>query len=197
MGWRFGHLLHYSRSKLWLPCDNPHRTGDMAGAQKKVLVRLNSGAILSGYLPSAGIAGGGSVSLLDLEGRSTVVALSDIRVVSYVREFTGGDLWESRNALKRTFPARPRGEGIWLRLTTREGDVVEGLASPDITFLDGVLEDGGVYLTPPDTRGNTQRLFLPRAALVSAEFLGVMLPAARRTAVKPVREPQPWLFNEP
>lgn len=168
----------------------------MAGGQKKVLVRLNSGAIVSGYLPATDIAVDGKVSLMDLEGRSVTFPISDIRVISYVREFTAGDLWESRNAIKRTFPSRPRGEGIWLRLTLRDGDLVEGLSSPDISFLDGILTDGGVYLTPPDTRGNTQRLFLPRASLASAEFLGVLLPAAKRSAVKPVREPQPSLFGE-
>lgn len=169
----------------------------MAGAQKKVLVRLHAGGVVHGYLPAVGIAAGGQVAVLDLEGRSILFPLNDIRVISYVREFTGGDLWESRNSLKRTFPARPRGEGIWLRMVLRDGDVVEGLAPPDVSFLDGLMEDGGLFLTPPDTRGNTQRLFMPRGSVASVEFLGVVMPAARRAAVKPVREPQPSLFGEP
>lgn len=169
----------------------------MAGAQKKVLVRLHSGTVVSGYLPSSNIVANSQVPMLDLEGRSISFPITNIHVVSYVRDFSAGDLWENRNALKRTFPARPRGEGIWLRLTLRDGDIVEGLAAPDISFVDGILDDSGIFLTPPDTRGNTQRLFLPRTSLASAEFLGVLLPAAKRAAVKPVREPQPSLFGEP
>ena len=70
--------------------------------------------------------------------------------------------------------ARPRTEGLWLRLTFRSGEVMEGLAPTDQTLLDGLIEDSGLFLTPPDTRSNTQRLWIPASSMTELEIVAVI-----------------------
>jgi hypothetical protein len=47
------------------------------------------------------------------------------------------------------------------------------------TFLARPRTDG-LFLTPPDTRSNTQRLFVPRAALTELQLLAVITTPSRR-----------------
>ena len=41
-------------------------------------------------------------------------------------------------------------------------------------MLDGVVQDAGIYLIPPDARANTQRVFVPRAAMENFEILALL-----------------------
>jgi hypothetical protein len=175
----------------------------MAGAQKKVIVRLfgadatNPPSPVAGYLPAAAFADAGNVALMDPGGRVISLPLHDIKLIAYVRDFNIGDALEPERLGRRTFPARPRSEGLWLRMTFRDGDVLEGLAGLDITFLDSMVTDGGLMVTPPDARSNAQRVYVPRSALAGLELLGIVTSAAKRkAATKPEREPQPWLFGD-
>jgi hypothetical protein len=175
----------------------------MAGAQKKVIVRLfgadavNPPDAVPGYLPASGFADDGNVALMDPGGRVISFALRDIKLIAYVRDFNTGDAMEPERLGRRTFPARPRNEGLWVRMTFRDGDVLEGLAGLDITFLDSIVTDGGLMVTPPDARSNAHRVYVPRSALTGLELLGVVTTAAKRkAATKPGREPQPWLFGD-
>ena len=139
----------------------------MSSSRKKVLVRRFSGDALPGYLPSGGFVHAGAVELLDLGGRILPLPLTDIKHVSFVRDFNLTDTVNPEHLTRRTFLARPRTEGLWVRLTFRTGDQLEGLAPTDLSVLDGLIDDGGLFLVPPDTRSNTQRLFVPRAHLLS------------------------------
>ncbi len=65
-------------------------------------------------------------------------------------------------------------------MTFRGGDVLEGLAPTDIALLDDVLNDAGLHLTPPDTRSNTQRIFVPRTSLTELQLLAVITTPSRR-----------------
>lgn len=169
----------------------------MAGAQKKVILRLFSGDALSGYLPATGFVEAHSVTLMDTAGRAVPVPLRDIKMICYVRDFQGGDPADPERLGRRLFPARPRAEGTWLRLTFLDGETIEGLAAADITLLDPLLTDGCLSMTPPDARSNTHRLAIPRSALQAVEFLAVILPPGRRSApAKQPREPQPSLFGD-
>jgi hypothetical protein len=175
----------------------------MAGAQKKVIVRLFDGetanlpAPVAGYLPASGFAEADNVALMDPGGRVISFALRDIKWIAYVRDFNTGDALEPERLGRKTFPARPRSEGLWLRMSFRDGDALEGLAGLDITFLDSIVADGGLMVTLPDARSNTQRMYVPRSALAGLELLGLVTSAAKRkAATKPGREPQPWLFGD-
>jgi hypothetical protein len=78
---------------------------------------------------------------------------------------------------RKTFTNRPRTEGLWVRLRFIDNDVLEGMMPNDLTQI---IPDG-YLITPPDTRGNIQRIFVPRAALEEISVLGVIgRPEARR-----------------
>jgi hypothetical protein len=175
----------------------------MANSRKKVLLRTRAGAVQAGYLPLSGLVegppGNEAIPLLDLEGRIIAFALHSVRWVAFVRDFNLGDTTDPERLTRRTFLARPRTEGLWVRLTLIGEDVLEGLAPIDLSLADSLLEDRGIYLIPPDIRSNTQRLFVPRLALTSLLVLAVVTNPSRVKPLPPAKgEPrQDLLFDEP
>jgi len=170
----------------------------MAGSQKKVIVRSFNTPAVSGYMPAYGFLESNVIALMDTAGRAILFPINEIKWIAYVRDFNTSDLEDPERIGRRTFPARPRAEGLWLHMTFRDGEVLQGLAPLDLTFLDGIVTDHGLMVTPPDLRSNTQRIYVPRPALAALDLLGVVTSAAsRKAAPKPAREPQPSLFGEP
>lgn len=158
----------------------------MLNARKKVIVRRLDAGLLRGYLPPTGcIRHDGirpSLEVLDLAGRVQVLLLDEVKLVSFVREFYVSDEANPERLPRKTFLARPRSEGLWIRLTLRDDDVLEGLAPLDLTLADNLSEDLGLYLTPPDVRGNTQRLYVPRSAMNALQIVAVVTtPTKRKT----------------
>lgn len=169
----------------------------MAAAHKKVIVRLFNADTVSGYLPSSGFVDAGQVDLLDPSGKIISILLNNIKMISYVKDFNFSDPVDPERLGRRTFAGRPRGMGLWVQVAFRDGDVLEGLAAPDISFVDSMVSDSGLMLVPPDTRSNTQRVYVPRAALAALDFLGLILSASKRKATaRPAVEMQPGLFGE-
>ncbi len=171
-------------------------------SRKKVLVRRFTGDVLPGYLPPNGFIDSGSLDLLDLSGRILPLPLADVKFVSFVRDFNLSDTRDPERLTRRSFLARPRQEGLWVRLMFTSGDLLEGLAPIDLTLLDALAEDLGLFLTPPDTRSNTQRLYIPRAAIAELHLLAVITSPSRRPAPaeKPAKEAdtlQDELFHLP
>jgi hypothetical protein len=155
----------------------------MPNAQKKVIVRRLNGEILNGYLPSLNLvrteSGAQWLDLLDLTGHILSLPLLDIKAVSYVRDFNLIDTLNPERLTRRTFLARPRTEGLWLRLTFHSGEILEGLAAADLSLLTNAAEDFGIFLTPPDIRSNTQRVFIPRIAIADLQILAVITTPSR------------------
>lgn len=166
----------------------------MSSAHKKVIVRRFLGDTLSGYLPLSGFVRSRAsdkdrvVDLLDLSGRVSSIPLTEIKHICYVRDFNLNDPTNPERLTRRTFLARPRTEGLWLRLTFRaqsaapasEADQFEGLAPLDITLADDLLNDAGLFLIPPDIRSNTQRIYIPRAAITELQLLAVITTPSRK-----------------
>jgi hypothetical protein len=172
----------------------------MSNSRKKVIVRRFTGDALPGYLPPAAFVRNNSIDLLDLSGRILPLPLADIKTICYVRDFNLSDPVNPERLTRRTFLARPRTEGLWLRLTFRSGDLLEGLAPTDRSLLDALVDDAGLFLTPPDTRSNTQRLYVPRVALTELQLLAVITTPSRRPspADRPSKESlQDELFHVP
>ncbi|HUD21681.1 MAG TPA: hypothetical protein VMQ60_02455 [Acidobacteriaceae bacterium] len=170
----------------------------MSNSPKKVLVRRFAGDTLPGYLPQSAFVRHNSIDLLDLSGRLISLSLNDIKTISYVRDFNLSDPVNPERLTRRTFLARPRTEGLWLRLTFRSGDLLEGLAPTDRSLLDALADDDGLFLTPPDTRSNTQRLYVPRSALTEVQLLAVITTPSRRQPRPDTPEPiQDELFHLP
>jgi hypothetical protein len=156
----------------------------MSSAHKKVIVRRFTGETLPGYLPLAAFVRNrtaqNALDLLDLEGRVVPLLLHDIKYVSYVRDFNLSDSANPERLTRRTFLARPRTEGLWLRMTFRSGDLLEGLAPTDLGLLDDLINDAGLQIIPPDTRSNTQRIYVPRSSLTSLQLIAVITSPSRR-----------------
>ncbi len=171
----------------------------MPNSRKKVIVRRFAGDTLPGYLPSFDFVHDHALELLDLSGRLIPLQLKDIKTVSYVRDFNLADTQNPERLSRRTFLARPRSEGLWVRLTFRTGDLLEGLAPTDRSLLDAMADDDGLFLTPPDTRANTQRLYIPRAALTELQLLAVITTPSRRqpAPAAPKENLQDELFHLP
>ncbi|AXC14688.1 hypothetical protein ACPOL_5440 [Acidisarcina polymorpha] len=148
----------------------------MPSGRKKAIVRKLSRDWLSGYLPASNFAHNGQMELLDLTGKVTTLQLDAIKWVCFVRDFNSGEPGNPERLLRKNFAARPRNEGVSLRLRLKDGDILEGLAANDLTLLDSP----GVLLTPPDIRSNTQKIFVPRSTITDLSILAVIVNSSRR-----------------
>jgi len=74
-------------------------------------------------------------------------------------------------------------------MTLTDGDEIEGLAANDASLITGA----GLMLTPPDTRSNTQRIYVPRQAVQSLEVLSLIGVAAKKRVA--AIDQQPELFE--
>ena len=162
-----------------------------------MIVRTLEGALHAGYLPASGLLDEArALALLNLEARLLAIPLAQVRYVAFVRDFNLGDRADPERLARRTFLARPRQEGVWLRLTMAGGELLEGLAALDVGLADGLIEDGGLYLTPPDVRSNTQRLFVPRSAFTAMQVVAVITtPSKEKAAVVEKERGQKTLFS--
>ena len=147
-------------------------------SRKKVIVRKLSRDWQSGYVEPQDFVRNGLLELLDLNGKVTEIALKEIKMVCFVRDFLSSDPANPERLVRRTFTTRPRSAGIWVRLLFRDGEQLEGIASNDLSLLD----PDGILLTPPDTRSNTQRIFVPRTALEVLQIVAVIGAGTRRKA---------------
>ena len=157
----------------------------MPSTHKKVIVRKLGRDSLSGYVAPQFLVEG-KLELLNPAGKVVLIDLAEIKNVDFVRDFS-----EMASTGRKTFTNRPRTEGLWVRLRFIDNDVLEGMMPNDLTQV--VPE--GYLITPPDTRGNVQRIFVPKAALEEMTVLAVIgRPEARR---KPAAETaQERLFTE-
>jgi hypothetical protein len=150
----------------------------MPVSRKKVIVRKLTRDWLSGYLPPSSFVSGEQADVLDLSGKLVSIQMADVKWICFVRDFQSGDMNQPERLLRKTFVTRPRSEGLWVRLKLKDGDSLEGLAQNDLSLLDSE----GLFLIPPDTRSNTQRIFVPRQAMTEFDILAVIRPSAKKTA---------------
>lgn len=153
---------------------------------KKVLLRRRDREPLAGYVNPLTFQQPGGVELLSAQGNVSVVPYEEIKAVAFVREF---DAQEGGRSL---FLTRPKMEGLWVRLQFQDGELLEGVIPNNLLQV----EHYGLTVIPPDPNGNSQRLFVPRVALRSAEVLGVVGSPLRRQRVKAISKDQAGLFDE-
>lgn len=136
----------------------------MSSTRKKVIVRKMDRDTAAGYVAPAFIVDG-KVELMNTAGNVVTIDLNDIKGVYFVREFS-----EPESLTRKTFTSRPRADGLWVRLRFRDNEEIEGLMPNDL------LQEGtdGFSIIPPDTRSNTQRIFIPRSALLEMNVIAVI-----------------------
>jgi hypothetical protein len=71
-----------------------------------------------------------------------------------------------------------------VRIEFTDNDMLEGLMPNDLALLTG----DGYLIIPPDTRSNTQRIFIPRSALTSLTVLAVIGGGIQRRREKDARQ---------
>jgi len=154
----------------------------MSSSRKKAIFRKFSRDWVAGYLPLSGFVHERMVEMLDLDGKVISLATEDLKWICYVRDFNSGELNNPERLVRKTFAGRPRGDGLFVRVRMKDGDLIEGLAANDVSLV----SSEGVFLTPPDLRSNTQRLWIPRTSLEELDVVAV-IGAAKRKPVAPAR----------
>lgn len=150
----------------------------MSSSRKKAIFRKFSRDWVAGYVPLGGFVRAGNVEMLDLDGKVVSLAAEDLKWICYVRDFNSGELNNPERLVRKTFAGRPRGDGLFVRARLKDGDVIEGLAANDVSLV----SSEGVFLTPPDLRSNTQRLWIPRTAIEELDVVAVIGAAKKKPA---------------
>jgi hypothetical protein len=158
----------------------------MPSTHKKVIVRKLNRDSLPGYVGSNFIFED-KLELLNTAGNVMLVDLSEIKAVYFVRDFG-----ESVVPARKTFTTRPRAEGLWVRLRFRDNEIMEGMMANDLVQA----SPAGYLVSPPDTRSNTQRVFVPRAALTELKVLAVIGAQPRKRKPASADERQREMFEE-
>jgi hypothetical protein len=161
----------------------------MPAARKKVIVRKWNRDWISGYLPLSDFIQEHALAVLDLDGKVTPVSLEEVKWVCFVRDFNVSERETPERLLRKTFSHRPRTQGLWFRVRLRDNDLIEGMAQNDVSLL----ESSGLFLIPPDSRSNTQRIFVPRQAMTGLEVQAVIRAGMPR---KPAEAVQETLFKQ-
>src|ERR1700739_3772554 len=161
----------------------------MGSARKPVIVRKFSREWYAGYAGASFGQDSPALEVLDLTGKVLTIGWDAVKWVCYVRDFSSSsDMANPERLLQKKFTVRPRVAGLWLRMTLNDGDELEGIASHDRSLVGGA----GLLVTPPDTRSNTQRIYVPRQAIQTLEVVSLIGAAGRqrRPEASP-GEPQP------
>jgi hypothetical protein len=148
----------------------------MASARKPVIVRKFSRDWTAGYVGSGASSSATECEILDVTGKVLRIPWSEVKWVCYVRDLPQGESSNPERLMQKRFATRPRTPGLWLRITLTDGEEMEGLAANDRSLVDGV----GLLLTPPDTRSNTQRIFVPRDSIQTLEVVSLIGAATRK-----------------
>jgi hypothetical protein len=160
----------------------------MASTHKKVIVRKLDRDSVNGYIAAAQFVSDGKLEMLNTAGNVVMIDLREIKGVYFVREFT-----DSEALSRKTFTTRPRVEGLWVRLRFRDNETLEGLMPNDLTQ---VAADG-FFLNPPDSRSNTQRIFVPRHAIAELTVLAVIGANSRKRKAAAATEGETPMLFEP
>lgn len=147
----------------------------MPSTHKKVVVRKIDRDSINGYVAAGAFVSEGKLEMLNTAGNVVMIDLREIKGVYFVRDFGDPEVLG-----RKTFTTRPRTEGLWVRIRFRDNETLEGLMPNDLTQITAE----GFFVNPPDTRANTQRIFIPRTALAELTVLAVIGTSARRRRIE-------------
>jgi len=153
-----------------------------ASTRKQVVVRKLDTGLVKGFVDPASYLRPEGLEVLDREGRLVHIPLEEVKGVFFVREFEGNPQRPER----KVFHSRPRLAGLWVRMTFKDNEVLEGLLANNLLAMDPL----GFIVTPPDLYSNNVRMFIPRSALSGIEVLGVVSDGAARRASRRLGVPQ-------
>lgn len=155
----------------------------MPSSRKKAIARRFTRDWVAGYVffdgsSPAGFLKDSEIEMLALDGKVLALDLKTIKWLCFVRDFNSGEPENPERLVRKTFAGRPRTEGLFLRATLTDGDLIEGIASNDLSLITAE----GILLTPPDVRSNTQRVWIPAASLSELEVIAVIGGAKKKSS---------------
>lgn len=154
---------------------------------KKVLIRRFEREPLVGFVNPQVYLRPGGIELLSPEGAVSVLPYEEVKTVCFVKDFEAAEQEQGR----KVFSTRPKTDGLWVRMTFRDDEIMEGILANNLLQL----EPYGFTVVPPDPYANNQRIFLPRAALKEIQVLGVVGSPLKRRKPKPEAKEQIGLFD--
>jgi hypothetical protein len=153
---------------------------------KKAVIRRFDRESVKGFVNPQGYLKPNGVEVLTPSGTIALVPFAEVKIVVFVKEF------DIDTEPCRVFNSRPKMDGLWVRMTFRDGEVMDGILPNNLTQW----EREGYSVVPPEPYSNNQKLFVPREALLGMIVLGVVgSPLTRAKKTKPIREDQPTLFD--
>jgi len=159
----------------------PSGASNSTSTRKKVVVRQLDGGLTKGFVDSSTFLTTTNAEVLDREGHLLNIALDSIKGIYFVRDFEG----DANRQERKVFSTRPRVSGIWVRMTFKDSEVIEGLLNNNLLEF----EPEGFMITPPDFYANNLRIFVPKSALASVEALGVISEESVRKAAQRAKRP--------
>ena len=133
---------------------------------KKVYLRRFDGPAVEGYVNPHTYLRPEGIEILARSAQIVTLPAAEVKGVYFVRDFEP----EAEARQKTSFASRPKRDGLWVRLSFRDGDALEGVVANNLL----VMAAAGITISPPDSGANTQRVFVPRAALREVTVLGVV-----------------------
>jgi len=156
---------------------------------KKVLIRRFDREPLVGFVNPQVYLRPDGIEVLTTGGAVSLVPYEEVKTVCFVKDFDAAEQEPER----KVFNNRPKTDGLWVRMTFRDDEVMEGILANNLLQLDGF----GFTVVPPDPYSNNQRIFLPKAALKELQVLGVVgSPLKQRRKLKREAKDQIGLFED-
>jgi len=156
--------LHFTAANL--PRRVPGVRDNQKSTYKKVVVRKLDHGLIKGFVNATAFLGPKGIEMLDRQGRAVVIPLREIKGVFFVRDFDGNP----QRSERKLFQSRPRLAGLWVQMTFKDKEVLEGLLPGNLVEL----SPEGFLVTPADLYSNNLKVFVPRTALSQINVLGVI-----------------------
>ncbi len=135
----------------------------MAGSTtKKTLIRRFDRESLQGYVNPQAYLQADGIEFLTPSGSMLLLPYGEVKSVIFVRDFAAA----SESA--KLFQTRPKMDGLWVRMTFRDGDVMDGILPNNPVQW----EKQGYSVTPPEPYSNNQKLFVPKGSFIVDERTG-------------------------
>ena len=154
---------------------------------KKIVIRRFDREPVPGFVNPQSYLQAGGVEVLSVSGSVLLVPYEEIKVLYFVRDFYSAE----PSTESRVFLARPKMNGVWVRMKLRDGEVMDGLMPNNLLQW----EPYGFTFVPPNAGSGNQKAFVPRSALLEVQVVGVVGSPLRLAKPKPKPKEQIELFE--
>lgn len=138
----------------------------VSSTNKKVVVIRFDREPLAGVTNPSAFQDSGGLEILTATGILTRAAFDEVKAVCFVKDLPAPDAWRPN----RFFAVRPKTGGLWLRFRFRDQDGLDGVVPNNLLTLESL----GFTVIPPDPSFLNQRIYIPKAALMEAQVMGVI-----------------------